>query len=197
VVLADLVRTVEDRTRAFDHPSLASFETWRRHASGVRRIRAIGQAKSVLGDAIEAEGGVDARPGNQISPIDVRAYRGRVERRAEAAVGAALSNGFFIYRVVEDGVDIHEVHAVWNVEALAVGIVAVGGQCARQLFGAGARTRVIAQSAGPSAAVTSRGQHQGKRKEINERAAFHDGVHRNSKSGTTKSTYFARVPYKS
>src|SRR5208283_2587700 len=111
-VLADLIRTVEDRTGAFDDPGLASFETWRRHASGVRRIRAIGLAESVFGDTIEAEGGEYARPGNQIPLIDVRAYRGRVERRAEAAVGAALCDGVFIYLVVQDGVDIHEVHAV-------------------------------------------------------------------------------------
>src|ERR1039458_8565532 len=92
------------------------------------RTRAIGHAKSVLGNAIEAESRVDARPGNQISLIDVRAYRGRVERRAQAAVGAAWTNGLFISGVVQDGFDTHEVHAVRNVEALAIGVVAVGGQ---------------------------------------------------------------------
>ena len=123
-------------------------------------LRAIGEAESVLGDAIEAEGRVDARARNQISLIDVGADRGRVERRALAAVGAALRDGFFIDRVIEDGVDIDEVHAVRNVEALTVGVVAVGGERARQVLGAGARSRVIAEREGSAAARDEIGRRE-------------------------------------
>ena len=145
IVLADLVGTVEHRARALDDAGLRGFEAWRGHASGVRLLRAIGQAESVFRDAIEAEGRVDARPRHQVSRVHVGADRSRVERRAEAAVGAALRDRFFIHRVIEDRVDIDEVHAVRNVEALTVGIFAVGGERARQVLSARARSRVIAE----------------------------------------------------
>ena len=152
IILADLVGTAEYRARAIDDAGLTGFETRRGHASGVRLLRAIGQAESVLGDAIEAESRVHARPRHQISLVHVRAYRRRVERRAQAAVGAALRDRFFIHRVIEDRVDIDKVHAVRDVEALAVGVVAVGRQGARQVLGARARSRVIAQRKGSPAA---------------------------------------------
>ena len=145
IVLPDLVRTVEHRARAVHDPRLSAFEARRRHASGVRLLRAIGKAEPVLGDAIEAEGRVNARARHQISLIYVGAHRRRVERRAQTAVGAALRDGLFIHRVIEDCVDIDEVHAVGNVEAIAVGVVAVAGWRARKIFGAGAWSRVIAE----------------------------------------------------
>ena len=145
IVLPDLVRAVEHRARALDDSRLTGFEARRCHASGVGLLRAIRQPESVLGHAIEAEGREDARPGNQFALIDVGAHRRRVERRAQTAVGAALRDGLFIHVVIEDRVDIDEVHAVWNVEALAVGVFAVGGQSARQVFGAGTGSRVIAE----------------------------------------------------
>ena len=145
IVLADLVGTIEDRAGALNDPGLRGFETRRCHASGIRRIRATSLADPILRDAIEAEGRVNGRAGNQISLVHVCADGRRVERRAQTAVGAAFRDGPQIYRVVEDGVDIDEVHAVRNVEALAVGVFAVGGYSARQVFRSGTRSRVVAE----------------------------------------------------
>ena len=152
IVLSDLVRPVEHRTRALHDAGLSGFEARRRHASGVRRRATVGEAESIFGDAIEAEGGVDARVRNQISLIDVGAYRRRVERCALAAVGAALRDGLLIDVVIEDGVDVDEVHTVRNVEALTVGVVAVGGKRARKIFGARAWARIIAERVRAAAA---------------------------------------------
>src|SRR5262249_8409075 len=113
VVLAHLVRPIEDRARALDYSGFAGVEAGRRHTSGVRRLRATGLANSVAGNAIEAESREQIRAGNQCSLVDRPAYRGRVGRLAQTPVNPALGDGIFIHRVVKDRVYIYEVHSEW------------------------------------------------------------------------------------
>ena len=131
VVLSDLVGAVEDRARALDDSCLRSFEARRRHASSVRRGRTIGHAEPILGNAIEAEGRVYSRAGNQISFVHVCA-NGRQLSVAHRLPSTPHFSRSSDKCVIENSVDIDEVDAVRNVEAVAVGVVAVGGKRARR-----------------------------------------------------------------
>ena len=62
--------------------------------------------------------------------------------------------------MVQDGVDIDEVHSVRDVEAFTVGVKAVWGQRARQVFGASTRARVITERIGSAPAGHEIGRRQ-------------------------------------
>ena len=93
--MAYLVGAIEDRARALDNARIAGLEARRGHASCVRRLRATGLADSIGGNAVEAEGREYVRTGNQRSLIDRVTNWGGVERGAEAAIDAALSDRVF------------------------------------------------------------------------------------------------------